>query len=227
MTEHQINLLKDALFELERRELQQLKCVKSDSFEPSDRYQNSMDRLLRKEKRIAWQLIRTKKRKLVALLIAALLIFSLTFSISALRDPIIEYAVSVYETFTHFFFAESPDTNQSPITTEYTLTHLPDDYEESLYLKNEGYIQRQWKKGDAYLSFTQSIKAGSSVHLDTEESPVEMLETENQLYYYTKSKGMYFFIWTTDDYAFHFTCGEEIGWENILSILEGIKPMQP
>mgnify|MGYP003309236791 CR=1 FL=1 len=104
MTNQQIKILKESLLLIEQQELETLKNLTTEKISPSPAYCKNMERLIQKEKSWRWSLVKTKKRRLLTIIIAALLIFSSIFSVSAIREPIIEYVKSVYEEFTHFFF---------------------------------------------------------------------------------------------------------------------------
>jgi hypothetical protein len=226
MTEQQKEIIKKALLTIERHELKMWKAVNCIDITPSPEYVKAMDKLLKKEQKMHRQFFKNKKRKLLTILIAALLIFSSIFSVSAIREPIIEYVKKVYETFTHFFLDEEIPNTKSSIKTEYSVTWLPDEYIKNLDINQEAYIQHGWNKNEAYLIFTQHINGVDSIHLNTEQNAFSILEIGNQLYYYNNFDGNYFIIWTTDDYAFSLKCSESVGWDNILKILENIKPVK-
>lgn len=225
MTNQQINILKESLLLIERQELAALKNLVGEEITPSPAYRKNMERLVRRESSWQRKLLKNKKRKLLAILIAALLIFSSIFSVSAVREPIIEYAISVYEEFTHFFFEESTENNLKIIQKEYQVTWVPQDYTLTSCIKSEADIHYQWSQKDHYISFNQTILGIDSIHLNTEKSEVSTFEMDGQLYYYNNSVHMYFIIWTTNDYSFNLACSETIGWDNVLKILEGIQPI--
>lgn len=226
MTEQQKEIIKKALLTIERHELKMWKTVNCIDITPSPEYVKAMDKLLKKEKKMQRQFFKNKKRKLLTILIAALLIFSSIFSVSAIREPIIEYVKNVYEKFTHFFFDKEPGTLFSDIEDEYIATWLPNSYSLTSCIKLPADIRYQWDNEDSFIKFDQSILGIDSVHLNTEKENYTCLDFNNQLYYYNKSNQTYFFIWTTDDYAFNLTCSESVGWDNILKILENIKPVK-
>ena len=130
----------------------------------------------------------------------------------------------VYEDFTHFFFEEDIKKDLPAIETEYQVTWLPDQYTFTSNKRSPAYVSYQWNQGENYITFNQSILGTNSIHLNTEKENCTILEFNNQLYYYNKSGQMYFIIWTNDDYAFNLACSEAVGWDNVLKILESIKP---
>ena len=225
MTEHQIQLIKDALLTVERRELKALKNLEGEAFEPSQTYRESMQCLIRKETHWTRPFVRTKKRRILTVLIAALLILSSIFSISAIREPIIEYIKTAYEKFTHFFFEESTSQHVDVIETEYTLQWIPEEYLVISTEKAPTGINYCWKNNTSYISFKQKISGINSLHLNTEKENYTPLERNGQTYYYNKSIDVHCFIWTYDNYAFNLSCSEDIDMDTVLKILDNIQPV--
>ena len=224
MTEHQIQLIKDALLTVERRELKALKNLEGEAFEPSQTYRESMQCLIRKETHWTRPFVRTKKRRILTVLIAALLILSSIFSISAIREPIIEYIKTAYEKFTHFFFEESISQHDDVIETEYTLQWIPEEYLVISAEKAPTGINYCWKKKNSYICFRQKISGIDSLHLNTEKENYTLLERNGQAYYYNQTQNTYFFIWTYDKYTFNLIC-ENIDMDTVLKILDNIQPV--
>ena len=225
MTEHQIRLVKDALLTVERRELKALKSLEGKTFEPSQAYRQNMQRLIRKETHWSRPFVRTKKRKLLTVLVATLLILSSLFSISAIREPIIEYLKKAYEKSTHFFFEENASQYNDVIETEYTLTWLPEEYSVPTVSKTRSSISYYWNKNNSYIRFNQKTTAINSIHLNTEKENYTPLERNDQIYYYNKSIGSYFFIWSYENYTFNLSCSEDIDMDTVLKILDNIQPV--
>ena len=224
MSEHQIQIIKDALLTIERHELKALKSLEGEGFEPSEAYRQNMQRLIRKETHWTRPFVRTKKRKFLTILVAALLILSSLFSISAVREPIIEYIKSAYEKSTHFFFGEDSSQYADVIETEYMLTWVPDDYTLLSSSKTAFEIRCHWTKGEYYIKLNQSSVGVDSLHLNTEKENYTRLERNGQTYYYNQSIDVYCFIWTIDNYTFNLTC-QNLDMDTILKILDNIQPV--
>ena len=224
MSEHQIQIIKDALLTIERRELKALKSLEGESFEPSQVYRQNMQRLIRKETHWTRPFVRTKKRKFLMVLVAALLILSSLFSISAVREPVIEYIKTTYEKCTHFFFEEKVQQQNDIIETKYILTWIPDEYTLLSSSKTAFDIRYQWTNGKNYIKFNQTSISVDSLHLNTEKENYTLLERNGQEYYYNQTQNTYFFIWTYDNYTFNLIC-ENMEMDTILKILDNIQPV--
>jgi len=224
MTEHQKRITKKALLIIEQQELKFLKS-ESENFEPSETYHQNMERLIQQEKQWRNKLIKTKKYKLLTILVAVLLIFSLTFSISAIREPIVEYVVKTYNTYTHLFFKNNGSPSDK-IETKYTLNWIPEDYHLSSSTATASHSQYLWKHENQYISFNQNLLSTTSIHLNTEQNHFSTIQLNDQTYYHKHTNNVYSFLWINENYIFTLSCSEDIGWENILKILENIKPVE-
>ena len=224
MTDRQINLIKDALLTVERRELKALKSLDGEGFEPSQAYCDHMQRLIRKETHWTRPFVRNKTRKTLTLLVAATLIIASLLSVSAIREPIVKYVKTVYEKFTHFFFEEDSSQHGSVITTEYTPTWIPEEYHETSGIKTSLYIKYQWIKNQDRIFFIQKVIGIDSLHLNTEMENYTPMERNGQIYYCNESVDVYCYIWTIDNYAFTLVC-ENMEKDDVLKILDSIQPV--
>lgn len=224
MTKHQKEVIAKALLLIEWRELMALKSLEGESFEPSQAYRESMQRLIRKETHWTRPFFRNNKRKALTALIAALLIFASLFSISAIREPIIQYVKTIYEKCTHFCFEEDSAQYETVIETEYKPTWIPKGYQLCIRKKETYEIRSEWKNDNDYIKFTQTPIGVDSLHLNTEAENYSRLERNGKTYYYNQTQNAYFFIWTIDNYAFNLTC-ENLEMDDILKILDSIQPI--
>ncbi|MBR7098599.1 MAG: DUF4367 domain-containing protein [Clostridia bacterium] len=224
MTDRQINLIKDALLTVERRELKALKSLDGEGFEPSQAYCDHMQRLIRKETHWTRPFVRNKTRKTLTLLVAATLIIASLLSVSAIREPIVKYMKTAYEKFTHFFFEEDSSEYDTIIETSYAPTWIPEEYLETSVEKTLTHIRYKWDKNDDRIFFSQKVIGINSVHLNTEMENYTPMERNGQIYYYNESVDVYCYIWTIDNYAFNLVC-ENMEKDDVLKILDSIQPV--
>ena len=224
MTNRQINLIKDALLTVERRELEALKSLDEEGFEPSQAYCDSMQRLIRKETHWTRPFTRNKKRKTMTSVLAATLLLALMLSVSAIREPIVKYLKNAYEKFTHFFFEENMSEYDASIETIYIPTWIPEEYLEMSSSKTLNHIKHQWNKKDSYILLSQKVTGIDSLHLNTELENYVPIERNGQTYYCNESVDVCCFIWTVDSYTFNLTC-HKMEKDDILKILDSIQPV--
>ena len=121
--------LQDAFKEINSEELDNLNIPKED-FEFSEKYKKNMEKLLAKQRKPYWQYVNTAGKRAVACILVFIMIFASSMSISAFREPVVEFFVNVYERFVEIFCREDgTTTSPDEIETIYTLGYLPEGYE--------------------------------------------------------------------------------------------------
>lgn len=224
MTKQERQLIEDALLTVERRELKILKSLDSGDFEPSQTYRDRMQRLIKKETHWTRPFVRTKTRKTLTLLVAALLLIGSMLSVTAIREPIFKYIRNTYEKFTHFFFEEDSSEYDAIIKTEYAPTYIPKEYLNTSISKTSTHVKYQWNKNNARIFFNQKVIGIDSVHLNTEIENYTPIERKGQIYYCNESIDVCCYIWTIDNYAFSLVC-ENMEKEEALKVLDSIQPV--
>ena len=65
-----------------------------------------MEKLLAKQRKPYWQYVNTAGKRAVACILVFIMIFASSMSISAFREPVVEFFVNVYERFVEIFCRE-------------------------------------------------------------------------------------------------------------------------
>ena len=224
MTKQERQLIEEALLTVERRELKILKSLDGGDFEPSQAYRDRMQHLIKKETHWTRPFVRTKTRKTLTLLVAALLIIGSMLSVTAIREPIFKYIRNTYEKFTHFFFEEDSTEYDAIIKTEYAPTWIPKEYLAVAVEKTPLCINYQWNKNKSSIHLRQKVIGIDSLHMNTELENYTPVERNGQTYYCNESVDVYCYIWTIDNYAFNLTC-HKMEKEDVLKILDSIQPV--
>ena len=84
-------LFVQALIEAENKEISKLKGEDEIEWEFSEKFENSMNKLIRKNIHIRLSTRRTVRRGLLAAIIALIAVFSGLMSVSATREPIVNF----------------------------------------------------------------------------------------------------------------------------------------
>lgn len=147
-----------ALMEAERLDNAEIPGEDEIEWEFSEKFEKSMDKLIRKNNRIRLSTRRTVTKGLLAALIASIVIFAALMSVTASREPIIEFVKKIFPQFNEITLNEASVPPVDTIETEYTLSYLPDGFVLDTYQKSVNNIFVVWKNenGEEIL-FTQSI----------------------------------------------------------------------
>ena len=190
-----------ALMEAERLDNAELPGEDEIEWEFSEKFEKSMDKLIRKNNRIRLSTRRTVTKGLLAALIASIVIFAALMSVTASREPIIEFVKKIFPQFNEITLNEASVPPVDTIETEYTLSYLPDSFELDTYQKSDYSVFSVWKnaEGDKIL-FTQSI-LDSNYIIDNEHDYQE-LEINGIKAYWTENEYTCELRWSDGDYCF-------------------------
>ena len=148
-----------ALIEAENKEILKLKDEDEIEWEFSEKFENSMNKLIRKNNHIRLSTRRTVRRGLLAAIIALIAVFSGLMSVSATREPIVNFVKRVFSDHNEMTMSRNSVLPVDRIETEYTLYDLPEEYELTTYEKDEIGVFSRWKSSvdNSEIVFSQDI----------------------------------------------------------------------
>ena len=152
-------LFVQALIESENKEISKLKGEDEIEWEFSEKFENSMNKLIRKNIHIRLSTRRTVRRGLLAAIIALIAAFSGLMSVSATREPIVNFVKRVFSDHNEMTMSWNSVLPVDRIETEYTLYDLPEEYELTTYEKDEIGVFSRWKSSvdNSEIVFSQDI----------------------------------------------------------------------
>ena len=217
MTNSQIEVLKIALLNVEREELKLLDSLPDENYEFSDEHKTRMKRIVDKYDRSN----KTMPKKLSIILVAAILAITLIMSISAIRIPVINFFVEIYESFISIF-VDSDGANDATKTQEiYTPKYIPEHYQQSQNFSDDYNIQTTWKNtaDNSEIIINQCKLSTSQSYIDFENSDYIEYVISEQKFYYVVKNGNITFLWHCEQYLFTLSCPETLGLEEIEKII--------
>lgn len=152
-------LFVQALIEAENKGISKLKGENEIEWEFSEKFENSMNKLIRKNIHIRLSTRRTVRRGLLAAIIALIAVFSGLMSVSATREPIVNFVKRVFSDHNEMTMSRNSVLPVDRIETEYTLCDLPEEYELTTYEKDEIGVFSRWKSSvdNSEIVFSQDI----------------------------------------------------------------------
>lgn len=152
-------LFVQALIEAESKEISKLKGEDEIEWEFSEKFENSMNKLIRKNNHIRLSTRRTVRRGLLAAIIALIAVFSGLMSVSATREPIVNFVKRVFSDHNEMTMSRNSVLPVDRIETEYTLCDLPEEYVLTTYEKDEIGVFSRWKSSvdNSEIVFSQDI----------------------------------------------------------------------
>ena len=165
---------------------------------------------------------RFSKRLLAAILAAALLLTGCT--VYAYRTEIKEFFVEIYEK--HIRVTYDTDKNNlmgKNIEKVYRSTYIPEGYElveESNTSLHVSYIWKDLNKN--VITLKQKVFDGTEFFVDAEHGNTSIINCEQCEVYCRVIDGLYYYIWTNQDYVFTLTSTTQLSNNELLEIINGI-----
>lgn len=188
----------------------------------SEKFEKSMDKLIKKNNHIKLSTRRKLRKGLIAAIIAMLAAFTGLMSVSATRTPFIEFIKNFDKrngmTEVHLNpYATAPT---ETIETEYTLTDLPEGYVLDTYQKDDLDVFVIWKNDkDQEITFSQHI-LDSYWSIDNEHGYKE-LQINGWEAYLNEYEFNSTLLWTDGCYWFHLNVPNDLD-KNVIEMSENI-----
>lgn len=186
-----------AFMEAERIDNSSLKSEDEIEWDFSEKFEKSMNQLIKKNNHIKLSTRRKIRKGLLAAILAIIVAFTGLMSVSATRTPFVEFIKKVFPQFNEVTLSDEATPPVERIETEYTLTNLPEGYEIDTYQKDDLGIFSVWKNknGDEIVLIQDLLDSNFSI--DTEHTYEELYINDYQAYYYasqlTWTDGVYWF----------------------------------
>lgn len=147
-----------AFMEAERIDNSSLKSEDEIEWDFSEKFEKSMNQLIKKNNHIRLSTRRKIRKGLLAAILAIIVAFTGLMSVSATRTPFVEFMKKVLPQFNEVTLSDEATPPVERIETEYTLTNLPEGYEIDTYQKDDLGIFSVWKnKNGDEIVFSQNL----------------------------------------------------------------------
>lgn len=225
MTNYEIDILKRALLKIEQKEVMRFKNLPCQNTELSKEFENNIHKLAKKRKNLIWQATKTVPRRIAFVFIAAIITFCMMMSISAIRLPVVNFFVNIYEEFISVFIEEDEDV-EIPNTIEeiYHPSYMIDNYTLLSNTANDNYVENIWMDtSNNIMILTQDIlKTDYQVHLDNQGVNYQPANFTNTNVHFMSKNGQYIFIWTNEYYLFELICSTQTELDEIEKLIDSL-----
>lgn len=187
-------------------------------------YESDMLKLKRRINNPFLKCCNTIGRHIAGIIVVATIVFSCSMTISAVREPVVEFFTNIYEKFVEIFF-DKDDIAKAPDTIEivYTLGMIPDGYVMDQFIITDVLADMTWihENGDR-LVLSQDVLDGFLI-LDVEESNYDIIEWNGKRIAFVEKYGVKYFFWNFEEYAFSLTASSNISKEESLALIDSLK----
>jgi len=184
-----------------------VEASKSSTHVASDHFKGEMERLLQAQRKPYYKYTNTQaKRAMLAFAAVLILMITMVFSVSALREPVVKFFVEVYELFSSVLFEKSLPDETNPTTLEqiYLPEHVPNGYilDETSSFEMSTMAFFQYADGNGTIEFKQFLNESAGFTINTEGIVHEdILVGEYEGIYYS-NLGSQTILWANDHYSF-------------------------
>jgi len=199
---------KQALFDVQNEECERLEAeLALEPVHVSPVFERRMQRLIRAERRPYYRFTNTNGKKAVLALAATLiLLVTLVFSVSAIREPVVRFFIEVYEKFSQIFYHQQEE-EQFPamLETHYSPSWLPEGYQEDAAQTVDAITFCEWvytSETREDILFRQYIITTSTLGIDTEGNETKPITVNGREGLFYTNKGVQHILWSDGKYGF-------------------------
>lgn len=193
----------------------------------SEEFERKMQKLIDRQKKFYYYWFNTVGKRVAAIILVLLLsLTTITFSVRALREPVIRFIVETYEKFSNVIFVN--DKSEEDIIDDFTFvkidpTYIPEGYSlESNFEYDNGYQAMYANKENGItIIYSQHINNDSVLQANTEGVSYQNITINNLEGISYSNKGNNTVIFNSKEYVFSLT--SKISNEELVKIAESIK----
>lgn len=191
----------------------------------SEEFERKMERIIRFQKKPYYSYVNTVGKRVACIILAILIAFTtVTFSVKAFREAVLEFFVETFEKFSIVGFNEEDlDNSLDHIETYYAPTYIPEGYELEYDRKSPSMRRMKFYCENEYIYFSQRLINDSDYYLDTENADVEYIEVEGLNDGYLAQKDNKITLcWNDDAYAYSIYSTGKFAEKELVMIAESI-----
>ena len=186
----------------------------------SAEFERKMNRIIKQRSKPMFNLFNTTAKRVASIAVIFIVLLSVTFSVSAIREPFIEMIKTVFSNHVEIKFYGA---TKECITEIYGLEHIPDGFEiTNESISNIDVNRENITKAGIILSYTQQAVAHSSgVCIDNEHSTHHTITIDKKEIYIVVSEwNITSAFWTDNGYSFSLVYYSKMDDEEITNIIE-------
>ncbi len=221
MTKAEIDILKKALFIAGCEEVEAYNALPDEDVVFSKEFEEKVLAINKRRKSLFYKATKTVPRRIAVVLIAAVITFTMMMGISAIRTPIINFVVKVYDSFISIFVEEEEDIKlPTSIEHMYLPTYLPEGYVKIISENYEFNAQTLWLKNIYTITLSQNILSeDSKITINNEDIDYQIVSINGIDVHYYNDTGFCSIFWSNNGYLFTLTCPEDITISEIEKII--------
>ena len=183
-------------------------------------FEQSMDNIVQSRKRPFLRIFNSTAKRVASVAAIFIVLISVTFSVSAIREPFIEMIKTVFDNHVEIEF----DGNTKDFITEiYSLNNIPDGFEKTKEMINGNTVSREYsnKAGVIFTYSQQATSHSTGTFIDNEHSKHHTITVdEKEVYVVISEWNITSAYWTDNGYSFSIDYYSAMNDEEITSIIK-------
>ena len=194
---------------------------------PSDTFERKMNKLKQKHFR-PYKTWTNSCRWVACFVLVFAIASSVVFNVEAVRSPIVDFFLRIYEKFTDVFIEDDKDeVFPNYIEVVYIPTLIPDEYQFDRQSENSTRITSIYtNKNNLQIRLTQQTLCQAHFAFDTENSQMYEITIGRSSGQYFINKGYIVISWKSQDYAFCLSVPDCFTVEEAVRIAESLAPLE-
>lgn len=187
----------------------------------SERFNKKMNKLIKAQRKPYYFLINTAAKKVAVYFVIFATLITASMSVKAIREPVVNFIVEVYENFTRYFFDGDTADN---IKKKYEISELPKGFSRfnTMETDTDFTVIYQGSENNSII-FTQSTTENKIFDIDNQkETPKTEKVNGIDIHIYTYEKDKFVF-WSDNGYFFQITAYGDIDDETLIKMIKSIK----
>ena len=190
----------------------------------SEKFERKMERLIRRQKKPYYFMINTVAKRVAMIILSIIISLTVvTFSVEAIREPVVKFIVETFEKFSSIVFENGETEEFAFVKAE--PKYIPDGFVVLETIKHEAIYEITYQNvNDSYIFYSQKINHGQSFDLNTENANYhkKIYIGENQGYI-NKNKKRISVILGNKQYVFYISVPDTISESELIKMVESLK----
>ncbi len=188
----------------------------------SEKFNKRMEKLIKSQKKVYWNLISTTSKRVAIIFVTIFTMFTVAFSVKAIREPIVKFITEIYETFTQYFF--DGDTTDI-ITQEYSIKVLPDGFKQTNKIESDVFVTTEYQDdSENIIQFTQmTTKHSAGYFFDNENGTITTEYVGGIEVQFYEAYDLKQAMWSKGGYVLNVACFGNVTYDTIKQIIQSVE----
>ena len=180
----------------------------------SDRFNSRMDKMIKSQRKPYWKYVNTASKRAAVILLAALTTLFSALSVKATREPILRF----------IDFSSGGDAAEL-ITKEYSISQMPDGYEQTKKTTDEDYISTTYenRQGDKIIFSQMATDRYSGVAFDNESGTLYTESIDGIKVTFKEWTDIKIAMWIKDGYLLSIDCFGDVSSEELKQMIRSVQ----